>query len=198
MKSLWMAAACVVIGLAVGCEAKMEEAKQAAEKAKVEMEAAAEKAKAQVETAGEQAKAEVAKTGEEAKAAVEAVAESAANLKIGDLDLGKELQTAIDSMKGTLDGVTNVESAQAALPKFEAANLKLDSILTLVDQIPEAARPALANVLKSSSAGIIDSVKKVVAIEGVGDILKPVLDQLVAKLEKASVAMDAPAPAAPK
>ncbi|QDU31486.1 hypothetical protein ETAA8_66440 [Anatilimnocola aggregata] len=171
--------------------AKME---KAAADAKAEVEKAGEQAKTQVETAGETAKTQVEGIGEQAKAAVEAAAEGAASLKIGELDLGKNFQSAIDALKGTLDGVTNVESAQAALPKLEEANLKLDSVLVFVDQIPEAARPALAKLIKNSQAGITQSIEKVVAIEGVGAVLKPVLDQLVAKLEKGSAALSAPVP----
>jgi hypothetical protein len=192
MKNCWTWIGCVVVALLAGCDASVEEAKKAAEKAAAEVEAKAAEAKAEVEKAGEQAKAEVAKVGEEAKASVEAAAES---LKIGDLDLGKDFQTAFDGLKSTLEGVTNAESAQAALPKLDAANLKLDSLLGFVDQIPAAARPTLAKLLKTHSATLTDQIQKITAIEGVGPILKPVLDQIVMKLEKATASVEAAEPA---
>jgi hypothetical protein len=206
MKNCWTWIGCVVVALLAGCDTSVEDAKKAAEKAaaeveakaaeaKVELEQASEKAKEDLAKAGEATQAEIAKVGEEAKASVEAAAES---LKIGDLDLGKDFQTAFDGLKSTLDGVTNAETAQAALPKLDAANLKLDSLLGFVDQIPAAARPTLAKLLKTHSTTLTEQIQKITAIEGVGPILKPVLDQIVMKLEKATATAEAqPAPAAP-
>ena len=41
-------------------------------------------------------------------------------------------------------------------------------------------------MIKTHAATITEMVKKVVGIEGVGEILKPVLDQIVAKLNTVS------------
>lgn len=216
MKSaLWMCGLASV-ALLLGCEQAAQDLQKAADDAAAEVTAAAEKAaeeaKAEIEQTGEATKAAVEGAGEEAKAAVEGAGEDAKSdlekalgsldlsaLKIGDVEVGKEAGTLAETLTGTLGEIKDVESAKAALPKLEEVNLGLDKLVGLVDQIPEAARPALAGMLKTHSAKITDTISKVVSIEGVGEIVKPVLDQIVAKLEKVSggeaAATPEPAPA---
>jgi hypothetical protein len=217
MKSFWWIGGLAVLALTAGCtsEATLEEIKQAAEtgteealaEAKDELAATGEKAKADVEAAGATATAEVEGAGAEAKEAVEGAAadlKSAlegglgdlANLKVGDVEIGKEATALAENLSTTLAEIKDVETAKAALPKLEEANLGLDKLLGAVDKIPEAARPAIASLLKAHSATIEATIQKVVAIEGVGEIVKPVLDQIVAKLNKASGAGNDAEPAA--
>jgi len=128
------------------------------------------------------------KAGQEATATVSGAVADAANLKVGNVDLGKDLGALVAGLQSTLGEVKDEATAKTALPKLEEANLGLDKLLGLVDQVPAAARPALASLIKTHSTAITDAVKKVVGIEGVGAILQPVLDQIVAKLNKASAA----------
>lgn len=214
-RALWMCGLASV-ALWLGCEQAAQDLQKAADNAAAEVTAAADKAaeeaKAEIEKTGEETKAAVEGAGEEAKAAVEGASEDAKSdlekalgsldlsaLKIGDVEVGKDATTLADTLTSTLGEIKDVESAKAALPKLEEVNLGLDKIVGLVDQIPEAARPALAGMLKTHSAKITETISKVVAIEGVGEIVKPVLDQIVAKLEKvsggAAAAKSEPAPA---
>lgn len=216
MKCQWWASGLVVLALGAGCntdktledmqaaaEAKAEsmaaEVKQAGDEAMAEVKEAGDEAKASVEGAGEEAKAAVEGATEEGKAAIEGAALDLSALKIGDLDLTKEAGSVADALNTTLGEIKDVESAKAALPKLEEVNLGLDKIVGLVDQIPEAIRPALASAFKTHRAKLQETIEKVVAIEGVGEIIKPVLDQIAAKLDKvggeaAATAEPAPAP----
>jgi hypothetical protein len=164
----WCSGLAAVI-LLTGCGA-VEEAQKAAEKAAADVKASAQDA------------------SQKTKAAVEGAVADVASLKVGDIDLGKDLGSLLTGLQSTLGEVKDEATAKTALPKLEEANLGLDKLLGLVDQIPAAARPALASLLKTHSTAITDAVKKVVGIEGVGAILQPVLDQIVAKLNKASAA----------
>jgi hypothetical protein len=198
MKCHWWVNGLVVLALAARDiqKAADDAAAQAAADAKATVEEAGAEAKANVEAAGAEATAAVEGAGAEAKAAVEgagADVKSAleglgdlSSLKVGDVEVGKEATALVDTLKTTLGEIKDVETAKAALPKLEEVNLGLDKLLGVVDTIPEAARPALASLLKTHSATIQATIQKVVAIEGVGEIVKPVLDQIVAKLEKAS------------
>ena len=200
----------LVVALAVGCDTTMEDMKKAAEikaneaaaqaaaDAKATVDEAAAEGVAKVEQASEEGKAAVEGATEEGKAALEGAAIDLSALKIGDIDLTKEAGSIADSLKTTLGEIKDVESAKAALPKLEEVNLNLDKLVGLVDQIPEAVRPALASALKANRAKLEETIEKVVAIEGVGEIVKPVLDQIVAKLDKvggAAAAKPEPAPA---
>ena len=146
-----------------------------------EAQKAAEKAAADIKSSAQEA-------GAQTKAAVEGAVADAANFKVGNVDLGKDLGALVAGLQSTLGEVKDEATAKTALPKLEEANLSLDKLLGFVDQVPMAARPALASLIKTHSATITEAVKKVVGIEGVGAILQPVLDQIVAKLNKASAA----------
>ena len=207
MKRNWWLGGLVVVALAAGCDNAVKDLQKAAEdsaaKATAEAQAAvdkaAEEAVAKVGEATEEGKAAVEGATEEGKAALEGAALDLSALKIGDLDLTKEAGTVADALNTTLGEIKDVDSAKAALPKLEEANLGLDRIVGLVDQIPEAIRPALASALKTHRAKLQETIEKVVAIEGVGEIIKPVLDQIVAKLDKVgsgeAAAKPEPAPA---
>jgi phage-related minor tail protein len=172
--SLWCGLAVLV--LAVGCDQAMQNAQQAANQTATEVTDAAQAA------------------GTQAQAAVEGAATDLSSLKVGDVDLGKDLSSLLEGLNGTLGEVKDVETAQTALPKLEEASLGLDKLLGFVDQLPEVAKPVLASLLKTHTATITQSVQKVVGIEGVGAILKPVLDQIVAKLNNAGGGEAAAAP----
>jgi hypothetical protein len=167
------------------------------EKAAAEMEKAAAETVAEIEEAAKEGVDKVEEATEEGTAAVENKAENAKisiedklggleGLDLGNVDPTKQLSSLADGLNKTLEGITDVESAKAALPKLEEASLGLDKALGLLEKIPEAVRPALAAQLKTHTATITETIQKVVAIEGVGEVVKPVLDQIVAKLEKVS------------
>jgi hypothetical protein len=189
MKRLWIWSGCALLALA-GCEqaaqditkAMEEEANKVAEAANK----AGEEAAATVEKTGEDAAAAVAGAGEDTAAAIGGAVGDLANLKVGDVDLGTDLTAFADNLKTTLAGVTDVDTAKAALPKLEEANLGLDKLIGLVDQLPATAKPALAALLKNQATAITEAVQRVVGIEGVGEVLKPILDQMAAKLAKAA------------
>jgi hypothetical protein len=201
MKRHWLWIGCAVVAFATGCGQAVEDAQRALEEQAAEAKAAAEKATAEAaanaERIGGEAAAAVEGAAGEATAAVEGGLADAANLKVGDVDLGKDLTSLLDGLKSTLGEVKDVETAKAALPKLEEANLNLDKLVGLVDQLPAAARPALAALLKTHSATITQTVTKITGIEGVGEILKPILEQIAAKLAKAAGTEAAPAEPAP-
>jgi hypothetical protein len=191
MKGNWWLCGLVVL-LAVGCDKAIQDVQKAAEdsrnqaaadaKARLDEETA--QAIAKVNQAAEEKKAEIAGATEEAKATLEGAFGDLSALKIGDVDLSKEAGSIADTLSTTLDEIKDVDSAKAALPKLEEVNLGLDKLVGLVDQIPETIRPALASAFKTHRAKLQETIEKVVAIEGVGEIVKPVLDQIVAKLDK--------------
>ena len=194
MKRFWWVSGLVVLALAVGCDQAAQDiqkaaddaAAQAAADAKATVEQAGAEAKADIEAAGAEATDAVEGAGAEAKAAVEGAVADLASLKVGDVDVAKEATSLADTLKATLSQIKDVDSAKAALPKLEEVNLGLDKLVGLVDKIPEAARPALASMLQTHSAKIMEMIQKVGMIEGVGPIVEPVLEQIVAKLSKVS------------
>ena len=95
-------------------------------------------------------------------------------------DLTKLYTTATE----TLTQVKDVPSAQAAAPELEGLVGTLDSLKPLLDKLPEAAKTALSTLQSKNLGPLKELVTKVLAIPGVSEKLKPILDALIAKLSE--------------
>jgi Bacterial protein of unknown function (DUF937) len=109
--------------------------------------------------------------------------EPAQNLMVGDVDLGERVTAFFDGAKETLQGITDAASAQAALPKLEEMRTNVDQMSDLAAQLPAEGKQALAGLVSSAMPGLLELIDKAMAIPGVSDVLKPVVDPMRAKLE---------------
>ena len=82
----------------------------------------------------------------------------------------------------TLTGVTDAATAQAAKPELEKMNDQIDRLKASLDKLPAALRPAVTKVIESSTKTFQEQSDKVLALPGVGDVLKSVIDGIVKKL----------------
>lgn len=105
------------------------------------------------------------------------------DLMVDGVDVGKQLTTVLDGVKSTFGTVTDVASAQAALPKLQEAVTAIDGISGMLGKLAAGQKTALAALVSASLPTIKDTASKVLAIQGVGDVAKPVVDSLIAKLE---------------
>jgi hypothetical protein len=164
-----------------------EEAAATAEQATEEAaEATGEAAETATETAEEAAgTAEQAtdEAAEETAEAAEELAQSSAALVVGDIDLGKELTGVVDRTSDALSGITDVASAEAALPALNEARTKLDDLTPTVEQLPENAKTTLASAVGGMLPELRTLVDQVNGIEGVGEVVKPAVEPIMAKLD---------------
>ena len=86
------------------------------------------------------------------------------------------------NMGTSLGGITDVASAQAALPKLEEMGKQLDSLTSLFKGLPATAQPALVQSIKSATTQFETERKRIEALPGVGEILKSIFDQIFRKL----------------
>ena len=105
----------------------------------------------------------------------------AQNLMIGS-DIGKQITNNIASVRSTLDGITDVASAQAALPKLQEVTAQIDKTDGAVGQLTAEQRKAIAAVINPLMPVVNQLCDKVLAIPGVAEVLKPSVDTLKAKL----------------
>src|SRR6516162_1191962 len=105
----------------------------------------------------------------------------AQNLMIGS-DIGKQITKNIASVRSTLDGITDVASAQAALPKLQEVTAQIDKTRGAVGQLTAEQRKAIAAVINPLMPVVNQLCDKVLAIPGVAEVLKPSVDTLKAKL----------------
>src|SRR5262249_14348299 len=104
------------------------------------------------------------------------------SLTAGGVDLGKQVTDSIGNLRSTLAGINDEESARAALPKLQAATAQIDKVDGLIGQLSATQRTALAGLVTPAMPALNQLFDKVLAIPGVGDIIKPTIDTLKAKI----------------
>ena len=106
----------------------------------------------------------------------------AQNLVVGGLDIGKQITSSIASVRTTLDGVSDVASAQTARPKLQEITAQIDKVSGAVGQLSADQRKLLAGLINPLMPAFNQMCDKVLAIPGVAEVLKPSVDTLKAKL----------------
>ena len=115
-------------------------------------------------------------------------AQVAGSLSVDGVDLKSSLKTGLDGLKTTLLGISDAASAKAALPPLEKEGKEFDKLRDLTGKLPLDGKNAFAALVAQLRPSIDDLFNKVLAIPGVGDIAKPVIDGLRAKLDALSKA----------
>ena len=106
-----------------------------------------------------------------------------AALTVGDVNVGEQLTDVMQNTEETLQGITDAASAQAAVPKLNEINTQLEKISGTVDQLPADAKKVLADVLGERVTELKTLADKLAGQAGVGDVVKPALEPIIAKLE---------------
>jgi len=106
----------------------------------------------------------------------------AQNLVVGVADIGKQIGNSITSVRTTLNGITDVASAQAALPKLQEVTAQIDKTGGTIGQLTGEQRKAIAAVINPLMPAVNQLCDKVLSIPGVAEVLKPSVDTLKAKL----------------
>ena len=101
--------------------------------------------------------------------------------------LGTDLTSIFTSLTDILGGVKDVPTAETAAPKLTDLTPKLDSLETLWDKLPDAAKTSISKIAVDHLGKLKELVAKVLAIPGVSEKLKPVLDIILAKLSAFTV-----------
>jgi hypothetical protein len=104
------------------------------------------------------------------------------NVIVGGVDVKNTIGDSITDLRTSLQGVTDVASAQAALPKLEAAKTRIDKMTNLVGQLTPDQRKVVAAMVAPAMPVINRLTDKVLDIPGVGDVLRPTIDPVKTKL----------------
>jgi hypothetical protein len=111
---------------------------------------------------------------------------SGQNVVVGGVDVKNTLGDSMSDLRTSLQGVTDVASANAALPKLEAAKTQIDKVSGLVGQLTPDQRKVVAGVVATAMPTINRLSDKVLEIPGVADVLRPTLDPAKTKLAELS------------
>ena len=102
---------------------------------------------------------------------------------VGRTDAGKSILSILEETRGAVSSVRDAATAQAAVPRLQDIVGKLDRASVLAGQLGPDSRRALGTYLNSQTSLMKTAASNVLAVPGVGQILKPVLDQVIGRLE---------------
>ena len=167
----------------LGCT---QEAGKALDKAEEAVADAAEETGDAVGDAAESAGDLANEAGEKLSEGFSAAAEKAASALEG-IDGGGEMLTQVKEFFGsaqeTLKGITNKESAEAAVSKLGDLDGAIAKISEMAGKLPESAQAAIGPMIAAGTAQLKALIEKVNAIPGVSDVIKPKLTELMDKLK---------------
>ena len=110
------------------------------------------------------------------------------SIVVGGVDLAKQVNESVDSLKTALTGITDAASAEAALPKIRDAKTQLDNISTMSDRLPPEGKRSLARLVAAAMPTINGLCDKVLAMPGVGPVASPVINELRSRLNSLAAA----------
>jgi hypothetical protein len=100
------------------------------------------------------------------------------NLTVGGVDISKEITGGLETLRDSLQGVTEANSAKAALPKLLDAKAQIDKVNSLAGQLSQEQRKMLAGLVNQFVPTLNPLFDKVLAIPGVAELIKPIVDQV--------------------
>ncbi len=104
------------------------------------------------------------------------------SLTVGGVDLGRQVTDSIANLRTALGGITDVSSAQAALPRLQEITAQFERVSSQSGQLSAEQRRVLSGMVNPLVATLNQLLDKVLAIPGVSAVLKPVIDNLKARI----------------
>jgi len=116
-------------------------------------------------------------------ATTDAAKDAMPSIQVGDTDVGAAFGDIFSSATDTVSGITDVDSATAAIPAFEGITGKVDGLSGMWDKVPEAGRGQLGGIVTDGLGKLTPALDKVGEIPGVSDVLGPITGPLLEKLQ---------------
>ena len=111
------------------------------------------------------------------------ISQSVGDLSVGGVNVGEKFNESISGIQSSLGSVTDVASAQDALAGLQASDASLGQLGDMMSSAPAAAQSGMSGLAASAVTTLQPMIDKVLEIPGVGDVLKPVLDSVLGRLE---------------
>lgn len=101
---------------------------------------------------------------------------------VAGIDVGKQVTDSISGLRTTLTGITDAASAHAALPKLQQMSEQLDKVNDMAGQLSAEQRKLVSGLVTPAMPSLSQLFDKLLAMPGVSDELKPVIESLKSKL----------------
>jgi hypothetical protein len=109
-------------------------------------------------------------------------------VKVGDVDVGELADSAITSLRSSLESISDESSAQKALPELTKADSQFDQLRGLLGQLSPETRKTLTDLVAAVRPSLDQLIDKALAIPGVGAVIKPAVDAIRSKLDALATA----------
>ena len=97
---------------------------------------------------------------------------------VSGVDVGKQVGDSLGTLRTSLQGISDVASANAALPKLQEATTQIDRVSGLLGQLSADQRKLVSGLVASAMTTINQLFDKVLAIPGVGEVVEPTIELL--------------------
>jgi hypothetical protein len=104
-------------------------------------------------------------------------------IKVGDVDIGELATSAVNDLQTSAADIKDEATAQAALPGLTKASSEFDQLTGLLGQLSPEARKTLTEVFAAIKPNLDQLLDRVLAIPGVGAVIKPAVDAIRSKLD---------------
>ena len=104
-------------------------------------------------------------------------------IKAGDVDVGDLTTSAVNDLYTSLVGIKDATTAQGSLSGLSKASSEFDQLDGLLDKLSPENRKVLVAVFASIKPNLDQLMDKALAIPGVGDVIKPMVDAIRSKLD---------------
>ena len=100
------------------------------------------------------------------------------NLTLAGVDVGKEMAGGLENLRTVLQGVTDADSAKAALPKLQDAKGQIDKVNGLIGRLSPEQRKTFAGLVNQFMPTLNPLFDRVLSIPSVDELIKPTIDGL--------------------
>jgi len=104
-------------------------------------------------------------------------------IKVGDVDIGGLVKSAVDGLQSSLLGIKDEATAKAAVPGLSQAASRFDQLTGLLSQMTPETRKALADSIATIRPKLNTLFDQAVGLPGVGPVIQPTVDAIRSKLD---------------
>ncbi len=105
------------------------------------------------------------------------------SMTVGDVNVAESFRGTVDDLKTSFGSITDVESAQAALPGLTEAAGKVEGLSGMAENLSGPAKGAFGGMVSTALAALRPMIETAVGLPGVGPIIEPVVTPMLEQLD---------------
>ena len=106
-----------------------------------------------------------------------------AAIMVDGVDVTTTIATTMEALRSALAGITDPATATAALPKLTEGETQIDTLANLVGKLTPEQKTIVAGLIAAAMPALNELADRALAIPGAGDIARPAISSIRAKLD---------------